>query len=287
MVEDNPGDVQLLEQALNETDHEFILDVVDDGDDCIAFIHQVGKFRNAFRPDIVLLDLNLPRKSGQAVLYERKNDVDLKEIPFVVLTGSRNEQDILNCADLDADGFVIKPQTWDQFLSLANFLGKFVKREVTLPPIWLDNLTSDPGDETIALSSATDHLKKAANVGRVTDPQKDWAMLLVMALNIKAALDAIREHRNKVRTNHGIYTDIEFDSPWLASRTHQMKHQLLELEKTTERLTGEVESMSSDLMNSLDPIRKKIRKILGGVRIHIIKEQQLIDDHLFEPPAGD
>ena len=124
-------------------------------------------------------------------------------------------------------------------------------------------------------------------LGNSNSAKKDWASLLLMAINIKAALEAIRGHRNKVRTNRGIYTDIEFDSPWLSSRTLQMKHQLLELEKTTEHLTGEVESMTTEVRNSLDPIRTKVKKILSNIRTHIVKEQKLMDDHLFEPPAGD
>ena len=97
LVEDNPGDVRLAQEALKESKIRNKLYVVDDGVEAMAFLRRQGKFSAAPRPDLILLDLNLPRKSGREVLAEVKTDGDLKRIPVVVLTVSRAEEDIIKC----------------------------------------------------------------------------------------------------------------------------------------------------------------------------------------------
>jgi len=109
LVEDNPGDERLTREALREKNIDHRLSVVKDGVDALAFLRRQGTHRDAPRPDLILLDLNLPKKSGQEVLAEIGADPDLRDIPVVVLTLSRMDADIMDTLDLRAKSYIIKP----------------------------------------------------------------------------------------------------------------------------------------------------------------------------------
>ena len=115
LVEDNPGDVLLTEEALKDSETPNRLSVVGDGEQATAFLHREGAYRQAPRPDLVLLDLNLPRKDGRQVLEEIKADDGLRSIPVVVLTSSSAEEDIVESYDLHANSFITKPVDLDKF----------------------------------------------------------------------------------------------------------------------------------------------------------------------------
>ncbi|NOQ28528.1 MAG: response regulator, partial [Methanosarcinales archaeon] len=109
LVEDNLGDVRLTQEVLRDGRVRNNMSVVKDGVDAISFLHQTGEYVGAPRPDIILLDLNLPKKDGREVLAEIKADPDLKNIPVVVLTTSSAEQDIFRSYDLHANCYITKP----------------------------------------------------------------------------------------------------------------------------------------------------------------------------------
>lgn len=134
LVEDNPGDVRLAQEALKESKIRNKLYVVDDGVEATAFLHQQGKYTDVPRPDLVLLDLNLPRKSGREVLAEVKTDPDLKRIPVVVLTVSRAEEDIVKCYDHHANCYITKPLDFTQFMEVTKQIEEFWLTIVKLPP---------------------------------------------------------------------------------------------------------------------------------------------------------
>jgi chemotaxis family two-component system response regulator Rcp1 len=115
LVEDNPADVRMTREALRAAGAPHNLHVVEDGTDAMAFLYQEGKFANAPRPDLVLLDLNIPKINGHEVLLEIKSNGRFKSIPVVVLTSSRAERDIDRSYELDADCFVTKPTGLDAF----------------------------------------------------------------------------------------------------------------------------------------------------------------------------
>ena len=116
LVEDNPGDVRLTLEALKDGKVNNHLSVVEDGVEALAFLRREGKYADASRPDLILLDLNLPKKDGREVLAEIKTDEDLKRIPVVVLTTSKAEEDILKTYNLHANCYITKPVDFDQFV---------------------------------------------------------------------------------------------------------------------------------------------------------------------------
>ena len=134
LVEDNPGDERLTREALKEGKVYNHLHWVKDGVEAMAFLRRQGSHRAAPRPDIVLLDLNLPRKDGREVLEEIKTDDDLKRIPVVVLTTSKAEEDVLRTYNLHANCYVTKPVDLEKFIVVVKSIDAFWLTIVTLPP---------------------------------------------------------------------------------------------------------------------------------------------------------
>jgi two-component system, chemotaxis family, response regulator Rcp1 len=133
LVEDNPGDVKLTIEALKEAKVLNHLHVVVDGVEAMAFLRREDRFADRPRPDIIFLDLNLPRKSGREVLAEIKSDPSLRRIPVVVLTTSQAEQDILSSYDLHANCFITKPVDLEQFFEVVRTVEGFWLSVVKLP----------------------------------------------------------------------------------------------------------------------------------------------------------
>ena len=134
LVEDNPGDVRLTREALKEGKVYSNLHTVKDGVEAMEFLRRQGKFKDAPRPDIILLDLNLPKKDGREVLQEIKTDDLLKRIPVVVLTTSKAEEDVLRTYDLHANCYVTKPVDLEKFMVVVKSIDVFWLTVVTLPP---------------------------------------------------------------------------------------------------------------------------------------------------------
>jgi len=133
LVEDNPGDVQLTREALHDAKLRNHLSNVKDGVEALAFLRRKGPYSAAPRPDLILLDLNLPRKDGREVLAEIKNDENLRRIPVVVLTTSRDEWDVLGAYDLHANCYVVKPVGLEQFITIVKSIEDFWFDIVKLP----------------------------------------------------------------------------------------------------------------------------------------------------------
>ena len=134
LVEDNPGDVRLTQEAVREAKIRNTLNVVNDGEQAIAYVRRQGDYADRPRPDLILLDLNLPRKDGREVLQDLKCDPDLHRIPVVVLTSSEAEQDILRTYDLYANAYVTKPVDLEQFMRVVSSIQDFWLNIVKLPP---------------------------------------------------------------------------------------------------------------------------------------------------------
>jgi CheY-like chemotaxis protein len=133
LVEDNPGDAELTREALAESKLLIRLHVARDGVEALAYLRREPGYESAPRPDVILLDLNLPRKDGRAVLKEIKEDPALRRIPVVVLTSSRAEQDIARAYDLNANCYVTKPVDLEQFLTIVRSIEQFWLTVVKLP----------------------------------------------------------------------------------------------------------------------------------------------------------
>ena len=133
LVEDNEGDVGLIEEVFEEAKINNNLHVAEDGEEAILYLHCEGKFSGSPRPDIILLDLNLPKKDGREVLKEIKEDDNLKNIPVVILTTSNAENDILVAYDLHANAYVTKPLNFDQFIKVVGSIENFWLGVVKLP----------------------------------------------------------------------------------------------------------------------------------------------------------
>jgi two-component system, chemotaxis family, response regulator Rcp1 len=134
LVEDNPGDADLAREALDDNKLHNRLHVVTDGERAMAFLRRQGPYGEAPRPDLILLDLNLPRMDGRQVLAEIKADPDLKRIPVVILTTSRSEEDVLKSYDLHANCYITKPISLDQFMKVVKSIQEFWMSIVVLPP---------------------------------------------------------------------------------------------------------------------------------------------------------
>lgn len=134
MVDDNPADVRLAMEAFKGGTVGKTLHVVKDGVDAMSFLRREGDHHAAPRPDVILLDLNLPRKDGREVLAEVKADPELRRIPTIVLTTSRAETDIVKSYDLHANCYVVKPVDLDKFFDLIRSFEKFWLSSVTLSP---------------------------------------------------------------------------------------------------------------------------------------------------------
>ncbi len=133
LVEDNPGDVRLTIEALREGKVRNNLSVAPDGEEALAYLHREGRHHEARRPDLILLDLNLPRRDGREVLAEIKSDPTLKTIPVVILTTSQADQDVTKSYELSANCYISKPVDFDQFISIVKSIESFWLTVVTLP----------------------------------------------------------------------------------------------------------------------------------------------------------
>jgi chemotaxis family two-component system response regulator Rcp1 len=133
LVEDNKADIRLIQEALKTSllPHQVI--TVRDGVEAMNYLHQEGEYANAPRPDLILLDLNLPKKDGREVLAEIKSDPQLKRIPVVILTTSKNQDDIFHSYDLHANCYITKPRNLSQLFQIIQSIEKFWFSTVTLP----------------------------------------------------------------------------------------------------------------------------------------------------------
>lgn len=134
LVEDNPGDAQLTQIALEDSKMAVNLSIVEDGVEAMDFLKKQKKYSEAPHPDLVLLDLNLPKKDGRQVLFEMKADEALKRIPVVVLTTSQAEEDILKAYNLCANCYITKPVDFDRFVKIVQAIENFWFTIVKLPP---------------------------------------------------------------------------------------------------------------------------------------------------------
>jgi chemotaxis family two-component system response regulator Rcp1 len=134
MAEDSPSDAELAIEALKDGRVANHIHIVEDGVQAMEFLKRTGDFSRAPRPDLILLDLNLPRKDGREVLTELKSDPDLRSIPVVVLTTSRADRDVLQAYRLSANCYIHKPVDFVQFLEVVRSIEQFWLTVVTLPP---------------------------------------------------------------------------------------------------------------------------------------------------------
>jgi len=134
VVEDNPGDVRLMIEALKDSKLRNRMSVAEDGVAALAFLRREGRYVGAPRPDVILLDLNLPKKTGHEVLAEIKSDPNLRRIPVVIVTSSNAEQDILQAYDQHANCYVTKPVDLTQFMKIVRSIQAFWFSIVKLPP---------------------------------------------------------------------------------------------------------------------------------------------------------
>jgi CheY-like chemotaxis protein len=134
LVDDDPGDVLLVREAFDDHKVGNLLSVVSDGVEALEYVRAQGSYSDASRPDLILLDLNLPRKSGIEVLQEIKSDPELSTVPVVVLTTSEAEEDILRAYKLHANAYITKPVDFEQFTRIVHQIDEFFIGLVKLPP---------------------------------------------------------------------------------------------------------------------------------------------------------
>jgi CheY-like chemotaxis protein len=133
LIEDNPGDVRLMHETLSESGLSVDLHLAQDGVEAMAFLRREGAYRNKPRPDLILLDLNLPKKSGREALADIKGDPELRGIPVLVLTTSEDEKDILEAYDLHANCYITKPLDLVRFARVMKLIEEFWLKTVKLP----------------------------------------------------------------------------------------------------------------------------------------------------------
>jgi CheY-like chemotaxis protein len=134
LVEDDPGDTLMIKEAFEDNKVRNRLSCVSDGEEALAFLRREGEHAEAPRPDLILLDLNLPRKDGREVLAEIKDDEELSTIPVVVLTTSEAEEDIVRSYKLHANAYITKPVDFERFIKVVRQIDEFFVAVVKLPP---------------------------------------------------------------------------------------------------------------------------------------------------------
>jgi CheY-like chemotaxis protein len=134
MAEDSPSDAELARQAFKNGKLLNELIIVKDGVEAMSYLRKEGQYQDALRPDVILLDLNMPKKDGRQVLEEIKADTNLRTIPVVILTTSEDENDVLKSYELQASCYITKPVEFDNFLEVAKSIKQFYFHVVTLPP---------------------------------------------------------------------------------------------------------------------------------------------------------
>ena len=132
-MEDNEGDIGLIEEVLEEAKIRNSLHIAKDGEEAMLFLHGEGRFSGSPRPDVILLDLNLPKKDGREVLIKIKEDKNLNNIPVIVLTTSNDEKDILGAYGHHANAYITKPLDFDQFIKVVGSIENFWLEIVQLP----------------------------------------------------------------------------------------------------------------------------------------------------------
>lgn len=133
LVEDNKADIRLIEEALKNSSISYQMVIVRNGVDAMAYLRREGEYTEALRPNLIVLDLNLPKKDGREVLAEIKNDSELKRIPVIVLTTSKNEDDIYQSYDLNANCYITKSRSLSQLFAIVRRIEEFWLSTVTLP----------------------------------------------------------------------------------------------------------------------------------------------------------
>ncbi len=133
LVEDNEGDVRLIKEAFHESKVDKSFSVAKDGEDALNFLYRRGQYVNSVRPDIILLDINLPRKNGFEVLEQIKNDPSLKKIPVIMLSSSSSEDHIHKSYDLSANCYVTKPVDFDEYIQVVKIIEAFWFDKAKLP----------------------------------------------------------------------------------------------------------------------------------------------------------
>lgn len=134
MAEDSPSDAALAKEAFKNGKLLNELVIVGDGEECIEYLKKEGQYKDATRPDVLLLDLNMPKKNGLEVLADIKKNDDLKTIPVIILTTSESEHDIIKSYQLQASTYITKPVEFENFLEVAKQIKEFYFHVVTLPP---------------------------------------------------------------------------------------------------------------------------------------------------------
>lgn len=133
LVEDNPGDILLTMEAFKECAQKHNITPIKDGVEAVKYLKKQEKYKDAVTPDIILLDLNLPKKDGREVLYEIKADEKLKQIPVIILSTSKNENDIIKSYDLNANCYISKPVELENFINIITEIENFWFKTVKLP----------------------------------------------------------------------------------------------------------------------------------------------------------
>lgn len=134
LIEDCPGNIRLTLEAFKEAEIKNKVNIINNGEDALNYLHREGKYRNQILPDIILLDLNMPKMDGRELLKEIKRDPILKCIPVIVLTTSGLEEDIIKSYDLHANCYIKKPNDMDQFVNIIKSIHSYWLSFVTLPP---------------------------------------------------------------------------------------------------------------------------------------------------------
>lgn len=133
LIEDNSGDILLTKEAFEEINFTENLSVVTDGESALDYLYKRGRYEEVTTPDLIILDLNIPRIDGKEILQKLKNDNDLKRIPIIVLSTSKSEKDIKACYDLQANCYLIKPVDFEQFLEIVIYIRDFWLGMVKIP----------------------------------------------------------------------------------------------------------------------------------------------------------
>lgn len=290
IVEDRAEDADLTRTAFLEAGLNWNFRLARDGIQATDYVRSLASAR-APVPDMILLDLNLPGKDGRTLLTELKQDAWLKDVPIIVMTGSRSEEDIESCHRSGAASFVFKPTNWDQYRAMVGFIREFWRTRSDLPPIWVNDIgnRSEMGyARGSALLAAARHLAKAqatANGGQGFG----WREVLLITLNLKYAWEALTSFgEEEIRAETGLHKDLEREAPWFKFRLVNLEGQLIQLEGRVASLTYEMETLSKPENTSCPPwLRSELEGVVSALKDAISRENEMIADQFIDIGASD
>ena len=292
LVEDRPVDAQLLQAAFLEVRRRVIVNHALTAEEAIRILRERLKHKKSL-PDIIVLDLNLPKQHGRTVLAEIHNHSRLKTIPVIVWTSSLDEKDVIRCSELEANSYILKPSSWDEFVETALYVTNFAETAAEIPPIWPQKRSTASLDRRPAVNDQYEHLRNTCErvhqmltttSGGFT---RKWTPVILLTLATQRMLDGLeRHHRRLSGTNHP-YGELLTETPRLVPQFEKLRETVRALEKSGNQLAKQLESAARTRSDDFSHVYQELERLLVHVRKFLSSETDFVYEQFNDTPALD